>query len=108
MKKPKFVYVTYIRTTPKKLWQAVTEPKFTRHYWGGMANVSDWKKGSKWEHIAEKKNNEVWVAGKVLESIPPKRLVMTWFASRSSTATSRTIRLWQARLSGAGHSYSQA
>src|SRR5271169_2949868 len=78
MKKPKFVYVTYIRTTPKKLWQAVTEPKFTRRYWGGMANVSDWKKGSKWEHIAEEKNNEVWVAGKVLESIPPKRLVLTW------------------------------
>jgi uncharacterized protein YndB with AHSA1/START domain len=48
MKKPKLVYATYIRTTPKKLWAAITKPEFTRQYWGGGANVSDWKKGSKW------------------------------------------------------------
>ncbi|WP_407690009.1 SRPBCC family protein [Saccharomonospora iraqiensis] len=31
---PEFVYTTYIRTTPERLWQALTEPEFTRRYWG--------------------------------------------------------------------------
>lgn len=76
MEKNTFVYVTYIDTTPKKLWEAITKPKFTRQYWAGMANVSTWKKGSKWEHHT--KDNEAWVTGEVVECIPPKRLVLTW------------------------------
>jgi uncharacterized protein YndB with AHSA1/START domain len=76
MNKPEFVYVTYIRSTPKKVWSAITQPKFARQYWGGMANVSDWKKNSDWRHVTEEK--EVYVEGKVLESDPPKRLVLTW------------------------------
>ena len=51
MEKPKLVYATYIRTTPKKLWAAITKPEFTRQYWAGLANVSDWKKGSPWQHV---------------------------------------------------------
>jgi uncharacterized protein YndB with AHSA1/START domain len=76
MKSPKQVYTTYIRTTPKKTWDAITKPEFTRQYWGGIGNVSDWKKGSKWDHLAPK--DEVWVTGTVVESTPPKRLVLTW------------------------------
>ena len=76
MQKTKLVYATYIRTTPKKLWAAITKPEFTRQYWAGLANVSDWKKGSKWEHTT--KENEVWITGKVLECSPPKRLVLSW------------------------------
>ena len=78
MKTPKQVYITLIRTTPKKLWTAITKPEFTRQYWAGVENVSDWKKGSKWEHIGGDKRREVWITGKVLESNPPKRLVLTW------------------------------
>ena len=72
MEKPKLVYETFIRTTSKKLWTAITKPEFTRQYWAGVENVSAWKKGSKWEHIggaAEKR--EVWITGKVLEFNPP-------------------------------------
>jgi uncharacterized protein YndB with AHSA1/START domain len=76
MKKQKFVYTTYIRSTPKKTWDAITKPEFTRQYWGEMANVSDWKEGAKWEHVTAA--NEVWIVGKVVESNPPKRLVVTW------------------------------
>jgi uncharacterized protein YndB with AHSA1/START domain len=76
MTKPKLVYTTFIRTTPKKLWAAITKPEFTRQYWGGMTNVSDWKKGSKWEH--HNPEHEVWITGKVLESKPSKRLVVSW------------------------------
>src|SRR4029078_1135959 len=76
MQKPKLVYATYIRTTPKKLWAAITKPEFTRQYWAGLANVSDWKKGSKWEH--NNKENEFLITGKVLECNPRKRLVLSW------------------------------
>jgi len=50
MQKPKLVYTTYIRSTPKDVWAAITKPEFTAQYWGKMTNVSDWKRGSKWEH----------------------------------------------------------
>jgi uncharacterized protein YndB with AHSA1/START domain len=77
MKSSKQVYTTYIRSTPKKTWDAITKPEFTREYWGGMANVSDWKKGARWEHLP-KDDNDPWIVGKVVESTPPKRLVLTW------------------------------
>ena len=78
MKKLELVYVTYIRTTPKKLWDAITKPEFASQYWGGRGNISDWKKGSPWYHSEEGKLDEACVVGKVLESKPPKRLVLSW------------------------------
>ena len=69
-----FVYTTYIRTTPEKVWQAITAPEFARQYWVNE-NISDWKKGSEWKHVAGK---EIKIGGKIVESNPPKRLVMTW------------------------------
>ncbi|HEY4415940.1 MAG TPA: SRPBCC family protein [Verrucomicrobiae bacterium] len=76
MKPLKQVYISYIRSTPKKVWEAITKPEFTRQYWGGMSNVGDWKEGSKWEH--HNPESEVWITGKVVESTPPKYLVLTW------------------------------
>jgi uncharacterized protein YndB with AHSA1/START domain/DNA-binding transcriptional ArsR family regulator len=43
--KPSFVYTSYIRTTPERLWQALTEPAFTERYWA-ITFESDWKPGS--------------------------------------------------------------
>ena len=45
-----FVYVTYIRSTPEKVFEAITKPDIAKLYWG-HENVSDWKPGSKWEHV---------------------------------------------------------
>src|ERR671938_865002 len=50
--KPTFVYTTYIKTTPERLWQALTEPAFTRRYWFGLTFDTDWQAGSPmtWHH----------------------------------------------------------
>src|SRR3984957_1173123 len=78
MTKPELIYTTYIRTTPEKLWNAITNPEFTRQYWGGNENVSDWKPGSKWVHVTSDEERAIRVIGKVVESVPLKRLVLTW------------------------------
>ena len=78
MQTPKQVYTTFIRTTPKKLWVAITKPEFTRQYWAGVENVSDWKKGSLWQHVTAGEKPEIYIIGKVLECTPPKRLVLSW------------------------------
>jgi uncharacterized protein YndB with AHSA1/START domain len=74
----KFVYVTYIRTTAQKLWDALTTPEFTRQYWFGVAMESNggWKKGAAWKMTAP--NGKLTDEGEVVESNPPSRLVITW------------------------------
>jgi uncharacterized protein YndB with AHSA1/START domain len=77
MSKEKFVYVTYIATTPEKAFQALVDGEMTRQYWG-HDNVSDWKPGSRWEHQRCDAAHTVDVIGEVIESTPPRRLVMSW------------------------------
>jgi uncharacterized protein YndB with AHSA1/START domain len=76
MDKPQFVYVTYIATSPEKLWNALLDPT-TAQYWQHQ-NLSDWKPGSQWEHRACDDKGTLRLVGKVLESSPPRRLVLTW------------------------------
>jgi uncharacterized protein YndB with AHSA1/START domain/DNA-binding transcriptional ArsR family regulator len=71
-----FVYTTYIRTTPERLWQALTDPKFTDQYWH-VHHETDWKVGSEivW-HMGD-----VSMAGPgqvILEHDPYRRLAYTW------------------------------
>ena len=89
MEKPKLVYTTFIRSTPKQTWDAISNPKFTRQYWAGLANVSDWKKGSKWEHTT--REGEAWIVGEVVECVPAKRLVLTWADPDDLKEKSRVI-----------------
>ena len=49
----KFVYVTYIRTTPEKLWHALTTPEIIKQYRFGMSVESEWKVGSTWRMYAD-------------------------------------------------------
>ena len=77
MSKSKFMYVTYIRTTPEKVFKALTEPEVTRQYWG-HENVSDWKPGSPWKQQTADGSATVRLVGEVVEHTPPQRLVITW------------------------------
>lgn len=72
-----FVYTIYVRATPEKVFEAITTPAIARRYWG-HENVSDWKPGSKWEHIRANDERTVELVGKVVEVSAPSRLVMTW------------------------------
>ncbi|MDB5346934.1 MAG: hypothetical protein JWP89_5311 [Schlesneria sp.] len=72
----RFVYVTYIRTTPQKLWQALIEPEFTRQYWCATWLESEWKVGASWKLMIP--DGRVGDAGEVLEIEPGRRLVLSW------------------------------
>jgi uncharacterized protein YndB with AHSA1/START domain len=74
----KFIYVTYIRTTCEKVWDALTQPEFTRQYWFGVAMESDggWKKGAAWKMVAP--SGKITDDGEVVESRPPHHMVWSW------------------------------
>ena len=76
MAKSTFVYVTYIRTTPEKLWSALTDAEFMKQYWFGMHCESQWTAGSPWKMV--RANGSVCDAGEIIESEPRRRLVIRW------------------------------
>src|SRR5262245_30678897 len=76
MAESRFVYVTYIRTTPAKLWQALIDPEFTRRYWVETWHESEWTPGSSWRLMIP--DGRVGDQGKILEIEPERRLVLTW------------------------------
>lgn len=76
MARSTYVYVTYIRTTPEKLWSALTDPQFMKQYWFGMHCESEWSAGSSWQLISG--NGEIFDAGAIVEAEPPRRLVIRW------------------------------
>lgn len=83
--KPDFVYVTYIESTPERVWHALTDADLTGEYWGHR-NVSDWRPGSAWEHQRTDGTGVADAGGKVLSVEPPTRLVMTFEEPGGSTA----------------------
>ncbi len=76
MAKSEFIYVTYIRSTPKKVWEALTTPKFQRQFFYGTTQESEWKKGSAWRMV--KPDGNPTDSGEVLECVPSKKLVLKW------------------------------
>jgi uncharacterized protein YndB with AHSA1/START domain len=72
-----FVYVTYIRTTPERLWSALTaDTEFMKQYWFGIHCASDWIAGAAWKMVTA--DGAVCDAGEIVESDPPRRLVIRW------------------------------
>ena len=71
----RFVYVSYIRVPPEKLWQALTKPEIIAQYRFGMNVESDWNVGAAWKMYAD---GHLMDAGEILESVVPQRLVLSW------------------------------
>jgi uncharacterized protein YndB with AHSA1/START domain len=71
MSKPEFVYITYIETTPEKLWEALTSSEFSKHYWFGTELKTDWKVGAPFALVM---NGTTTDTGEILEADRPRRL----------------------------------
>ncbi|MFE1030560.1 ArsR/SmtB family transcription factor [Streptomyces sp. NPDC058807] len=84
-----FVYTTYIRTTPEQLWQGLTDPAFTRRYWG-VEFGTDWAAGSSvvWR---ERETETADPQQVVLESEPFRRLSYTWHTFAPEWAKANAI-----------------
>jgi uncharacterized protein YndB with AHSA1/START domain len=77
MARSTFVYVTYIRTTPEKLWSALTDDvEFMKQYWFGSHCESQWTAGSSWKNVSG--DGQIFDAGEIVEAEPPRRLVIRW------------------------------
>jgi uncharacterized protein YndB with AHSA1/START domain len=77
MTRSTFIYVTYIRTTPEKLWSALTDDvEFMKQYWFGVHCESKWTVGSNWKMVQG--DGQITDAGEILEAEPLQRLVIRW------------------------------
>lgn len=77
MTRSTFVYATYIRTTPEKLWSALTDDvEFMKQYWFGVHCESQWTAGSSWKMVSG--DGRITDAGEIVEAEPPRRMVIRW------------------------------
>ena len=82
----KFVYVTFIRTTPEKLWSKLTDASQMREYWFGMEFKTEWKKGAEWKMVFP--DGRVADTGQILELEPvgaTVRLTVTHTIERAAS-----------------------
>jgi len=71
-----FAYVTFIRTTPEKLWSALTDVNQMKEYWFGMHLKTEWKTGAEWQMLFP--DGQVADTGEILELERPKRIRLKW------------------------------
>lgn len=90
MNKPTFVYVTYIATTPEKLWEALTSGTYTKQYFFGTYVRSDWTAGAKVEYL---RGGQVTDFGEVVTSDPFRLLSFTWTYAGDDTAREKPSRV---------------
>src|SRR5262245_53094674 len=97
-----FVYVTFIRTTPEKLWEALTDAKLIRRYWFDAIVECGWKKGSPWRKT--RGDGSLTDSGEILEIDPPRRMVIRWqgewqpeFKAEARVAALSCLSPWVAR-----------
>lgn len=96
----RFVYVTYIATTPEKVWEALITPAFIEAYFFGVTFDTDWKIGSPWKMTHP--DGRITDAGEILEIEAPHRLVMTWRNEFMPEATAEGYGRFVAEVEAAG------
>jgi uncharacterized protein YndB with AHSA1/START domain/DNA-binding transcriptional ArsR family regulator len=88
--RPSYVYVTYIESSPERVWEALTDADLTAQYWG-HSNVSNWQVGSPWEHRRVDGSGIADAIGSVLKSEPPRRLSVTFGAPSGTAAEGSSV-----------------
>jgi len=71
-----FIYVTYIRTTPERLWEALTSREFAQSYWRGARPEAEWKPGGAWKLVLP--DGTLCDSGEITAFEPLKRLGIRW------------------------------
>jgi uncharacterized protein YndB with AHSA1/START domain len=69
------VYVTYIKATPQRVWDALTRAEDTQRYFFGFKIESEWRVGARWALYGDEGVHD---EGEVLECDPPRRLKISW------------------------------
>lgn len=97
--KPRLVFEIYIRTTPDRLWQAITDGSITERYYFGTRVDSSWQQNAAYVHRTP--DGGSMIQGTILEVDPPRRLVQTFQPQweGSGQATSRVT--WEIEAAGA-------
>ena len=72
----RFLYVTYIRATPERIFEALTDPEQNKAFWGGYSQRTTWAKGADFAIVSG--DGEAWDTGKVLACEAPRRISVTW------------------------------
>lgn len=74
------LHVVHIRTTPEKLWEALTRPELTRHYYYGSNIASSLEPGASIEYVQPQPDGtrKTVITGRIVEADPPRRLVHTF------------------------------
>jgi uncharacterized protein YndB with AHSA1/START domain len=90
MSKPELVYVQTIKATPRRVWQALTDPAFTARYWYGTRLESDWKVGSPITFVKPQGEPDT---GNVLVSDPPRKLCFSWHIAWGEMAKEKDSRV---------------
>ena len=73
------VFEIYIKTTPERLWQAITDPEMRAKYNFGLRVESKWIRGSEYRGVSPKAPAPI-LEGENLEVDPPRRLVQSFRA----------------------------
>jgi uncharacterized protein YndB with AHSA1/START domain len=92
---PRHVYEVYIRTTPERLWQAITDPELMRRYFFDQTVASSWAQGAPYTHRAP--DGAVKLEGVIVEIDPPHRLVQTFSCPDHDDRPSRVTWLIEPR-----------
>jgi uncharacterized protein YndB with AHSA1/START domain len=86
------IYEIYIKTTPERLWEAITNPEMRRKYSFGIGVITDWAPGSHYEGVTPASSTPI-LEGENLEIDAPRRLVQSfralWSDDVKSEGTSR-------------------
>jgi uncharacterized protein YndB with AHSA1/START domain len=101
MARSTFHYVTYIRTTPEKLWSALTnDEEFMKQYWFGVHCESRWTAGSSWKMVSAE--GQILDDGEIVEAERPRRLVIRWKHQRNPELAAEGDSLCTMELEGVG------
>src|SRR5690606_7101473 len=71
-----FVYVVFIKTTPARLWEALTSSEFAEKYWLGARPEAEWRAGGAWRIVLS--DGRIADTGEITEFEPEKRIAIRW------------------------------